>query len=42
MVDPDKIGLVDSDGVTTPDVLGVDIGDSNVPGNSQYLLSIQL
>ncbi|GMF74826.1 unnamed protein product [Aspergillus oryzae] len=42
MVDPDKIGLVDSDGVTTPDVLGVDIGDSNVPGNSQYLFSIQL
>ena len=31
MVNPDHIGLIDGDSVTTPDVLGVDVGDSNVP-----------
>ena len=42
MVNPDKIGLVHSDGVTTPDVLRVDIGDCNVPGDGQYLLPIEV
>ena len=31
MVNPDHIRVVDGDGITTPDVLGVDISDSNVP-----------
>ncbi|GMF76829.1 unnamed protein product [Aspergillus oryzae] len=30
MIDPDKVGLVQSDGITTPDILGVDVSDSNV------------
>lgn len=34
MVDPDEVGLVDGDGVASPDVLGVDIGDGDVPGQS--------
>lgn len=35
VVDPDHVGVVDGDGITTPNVLGVDIGDSNVPGYCQ-------
>lgn len=31
MVNPDHVGVVDGDGVTTPDVLGVDVGDGYVP-----------
>lgn len=31
VVNPDHIRVVDGDGITTPDVLGVDISDSNVP-----------
>lgn len=31
VVDPDKVSVVQSDGITAPDVLGVDVGDSNVP-----------
>lgn len=31
MVDPDEVGLVDGDGVASPDVLGVDVGDGDVP-----------
>ena len=42
MVDPDKIGLVDSDGVTTPDVLRIDIGDGNIPRTGQYLPFIRV
>jgi hypothetical protein len=34
MVDPDEVGLVDGDGVASPDVLGVDIGDGDVPDQS--------
>lgn len=30
MVDPDEVGLVDGDGVASPDVLGVDVGDGDV------------
>lgn len=32
MIDPDQIRVIDSDGITTPDILGVDVGDGNVPG----------
>lgn len=32
VVDPDHVGVVDGDGVTAPDVLGVDVGDGDVPG----------
>lgn len=31
MVDPDLVSLVDGDTVSTPDVLGVDVGDGDVP-----------
>jgi hypothetical protein len=31
VVDPDKVGIVKSDGITTPDVLGVNVSDSDVP-----------
>jgi hypothetical protein len=34
MVDPDKVGLVDGDGVASPDVLGVDVSDGDVPSKS--------
>lgn len=30
MVDPDEVSVVDGDGVSTPDVLGVDIRDSDI------------
>lgn len=30
MVDPDEVSVIDGDGVSTPDVLGVDIRDSDV------------
>lgn len=30
MVNPDQVSLVDGDGITTPHVLGVDVGDSNI------------
>jgi hypothetical protein len=30
VINPDHVGLVDGDGVTSPDVLGVDVGDGNV------------
>jgi hypothetical protein len=30
VVDPDEVCTVDGDGITTPDVLGVDIGEANV------------
>jgi hypothetical protein len=32
VVDPDHVAVVDGDGITTPNVLGVDIGDGDVPG----------
>ena len=32
VVNPDQVGVVDGDGITAPDVLGVDVGDGNVPG----------
>lgn len=32
VIDPDHVGVVDGDGVTAPDVLGVDVGDGDVPG----------
>lgn len=32
MVDPDQIRVIDSNGITTPDILGVDVGNGNVPG----------
>jgi hypothetical protein len=31
VINPDHVGVVNGDGITTPDVLGVDISDSNVP-----------
>lgn len=31
VVDPDHVAVVDGDGITAPDVLGVDIGDSDIP-----------
>jgi hypothetical protein len=31
VVEPDQVSLVDGDGVTAPDVLGVDVCDSDVP-----------
>jgi hypothetical protein len=31
MVDPDHVGVVDGNGIASPDVLGVDVGDGNVP-----------
>jgi hypothetical protein len=31
VVNPDHVGVVDGDGVSTPDVLGVDVGDCDVP-----------
>lgn len=34
MVDPDQISTVEGDGITSPDVFGVDIGDGNVPISS--------
>lgn len=30
VVDPDKVAVIDGDGVAAPDVLGVDIGDGDV------------
>lgn len=38
VVDPDHVAVVDGDGVSTPDVLGVDIGDGDVPVANQYRL----
>lgn len=32
VVDPDHVGVVDGDGIAAPDVLGVQVGDSDVPG----------
>lgn len=32
VVDPDHVAVVDGDGVSAPDVLGVDIGDGDIPG----------
>jgi hypothetical protein len=34
MVDPDEVCLVDGDGVASPDILGVDVSDGDVPGKS--------
>lgn len=31
VVNPDHVGVVDGNGITSPDVLGVDVGDGNVP-----------
>lgn len=31
VVEPDQVSLVDGDGITTPDVLRVDVCDSDVP-----------
>lgn len=31
VVDPDHIAVIDGDGITTPDVLGVNVGDGDVP-----------
>lgn len=31
VVDPDQVTVVEGDGVSSPDVLGVDIGDGDVP-----------
>lgn len=38
VVNPDHVGVVDGDGITAPDVLGVDVGDGNVPGCSWLVL----
>jgi len=34
MIDPDHVGIVDSDSITTPDILGVDFGNENVSKES--------
>lgn len=31
MVNPDQISVVEGDGITSPDVFGVDVGDGDVP-----------
>jgi hypothetical protein len=31
VVDPDHVGVVESDGISTPDILGVDVGDGDIP-----------
>jgi hypothetical protein len=31
VIDPDEVNVVQGDAVSTPDVLGVDIGDCDVP-----------
>jgi hypothetical protein len=31
VVNPDQVSLVEGDGITTPNVLGVDVCDSDVP-----------
>jgi hypothetical protein len=31
VVNPDQVSLIEGDGITTPDVLGVDVCDSDVP-----------
>jgi hypothetical protein len=31
VINPDQVSLIKGNGITTPDVLGVDVGDSNVP-----------
>ena len=31
VVDPDHVGVVDGDGIAAPDVLGVDVGEGDVP-----------
>jgi hypothetical protein len=31
VVNPDQIGVVEGDGITSPDVFGVDVGDGDVP-----------
>lgn len=31
VVNPDHVAVIKSDSVTTPDVLGVDVGNGNVP-----------
>jgi len=31
VINPDQVSLIERDGITTPDVLGVDVGDSDVP-----------
>ena len=33
VVNPDHVGIVDSDGVATPDVLRVDVGNGDVPAS---------
>lgn len=30
MVDPNKVSIIDGDGITTPDILGVKVRDLNV------------
>lgn len=35
MVEPDQVSLVEGDSITTPDVAGVDVSDSNVPMMNQ-------
>lgn len=34
VVNPDHVAVVDGDGITTPDVLGVDVGDGDIPGKA--------
>lgn len=45
VVDPDHVAVVDGDSITTPDVLGVDVGDGDVPGKvfvKRYLQLLNL
>jgi hypothetical protein len=35
VVNPDEVNVVQGDGVSTPDVLGVDVGDCDVPGRGK-------
>lgn len=42
VVDPDHVAVIDGDGITTPDVLGVDVGDGDVPGKVSVSESISM
>lgn len=36
MIDPDHIGIIDRNSITSPNVLRVDVGDEDVSGDGQF------
>lgn len=40
VIDPNQVGLIDGDSITTPDVLRVDVRDSDVPVISQLVCTL--